>query len=97
MHLQDAFEVVFQEDVKAGARVRKKKHGQVQNMQITENGKVENKTDQVLLMVSTTTQDDERPFYALQARKLTWSELRPDLLAAVKKGLPKQPTLTQRE
>ena len=57
-HLQDAFEVVIHEDVKAGQRVRKKKHGQVQIMRITEKGKVENKTDQVLWMVSTTTQDE---------------------------------------
>ena len=85
-HLQEAFEVVFQEDVKADQRVRRKKHGQVENMRITEKGKVENQTDQVLLMGSTTTQDDDEAPSALQAGKLTWSELRLALLAAGKKG-----------
>ena len=47
-HLQDAFEVVIQEATKSGQRVRTKRHGTVQNMRITEKGKVENKTDQVI-------------------------------------------------
>ena len=58
-HLQDAFEVVIQEAVKPGARTRTKKHGTVQNMRITEKGKVENKTDQLLMLVSTTTQESK--------------------------------------
>ena len=62
-HLHDASAAVFQADVTANQRVRKKKHGHLQKMRITEKGKVQNKTDQVLLMVSTTTQDEgEAPF-----------------------------------
>ena len=94
-HLQDAFEVVIHEAGKAGARARTKRHGQVQSMRITEKGKVENKTDQVLLLLTTTTQDEKEAPYALQAAKMTWSELRPDLVAGVKKGLPTKPTLMQ--
>ena len=41
-HLHDASAAVFQADVTASQRTRKKKHGHVQNMRITEN-----KTDQV--------------------------------------------------
>ena len=51
--------------------------------------------DQVLLLLTTTTQADNEAPYALQAAKLTWSELRPGLLADVKKGLVKQPTIMQ--
>ena len=46
-HLHDASAAVFQADVTASQRTRTKKHGHVQNMRITEKGKVENKTDQV--------------------------------------------------
>ena len=94
-HLQDAFEVVIQEAAKSGARTRTKKHGTVQNMRITEKGKVENKTDQLLMLVTTTTQDAKEAPYALQFGKLTWSGLRPDLLEAVKKGLVSKPTPKQ--
>ena len=94
-HLQDAFEVHIQEAGKPGARVRKKSHGTVQSIRITEKGKVGKKTDQLLMLVTTTTQDAKEAPYALQAVKLTWSELRPDLVAAVKKGLVNKPSLTQ--
>ena len=57
--------------------------------------KVENKTDQLLMLVSTTTQDAKEAPYALQFGKLTWSGLRPDLLEAVKKGLVSKPTPKQ--
>ncbi len=94
-HLQGAFEVVFQEDAKPNQRVRKKKHGQLQSMRVTEKGRVENKTDQVLMMLTTTTQDDGDAPFALQVAKLNWLELRHDLLVDLKKGLQKQPTLVQ--
>ena len=94
-HLQEAFEVVFHEPTKSGQRTRTKRHGTVQSMRITEKGKVENKTDQLLMLVTTSTQDAKEAPYALQAAKLTWSELRPDLVAAVKKGLVNKPPLTQ--
>ena len=94
-HLQDAFEVHIQEAGKPGARVRKKSHGTVQSMRITEKGKVENKTDQLLMLLTTTTQDAKAAPYALQFGKLTWSGLRPDLLEAVKKGLVSKPTPKQ--
>ena len=93
--LQEPFDVVINEAGKPGARPRTKRHGQAQNMRITEKGKVENKTDQVLLLLTTTTQDKKEAPYALQAAKMTWTELRPDLVAAMKKGLPNKPTLTQ--
>jgi hypothetical protein len=91
-HLQEAFEVVIHEAGKPGARPRTKRHGQAQNMRITEKGKVENKTDQLLMLLTTTTQDAKEAPYALQFAKLTWSGLRPD---AVKKGLPNKPTPMQ--
>ena len=47
-HLHDASAAVFQADVTASQRTRRKKHGTVQNMRITEKGKVENKTEQVI-------------------------------------------------
>ena len=94
-HLHDASAAVFQAEVTASQRTMRKKHGTVQNMRITEKGKVENKTDQLLMLVTTTTQDAKEAPYALQAAKLTWSELRPDLVAAVKKGLVNKPSLMQ--
>ena len=66
-----------------------------QNMRITGKGKVENKTDQLLMLLATTTQEAKEAPYALQFAKLTWSGLCPDLVEAVKKGLPNKPTPTQ--
>ena len=54
---------------------------------MTETGRVGNKTDQVLLLVSTTTQDADALPFALQVAKLNYSTFRRDLLGDVKKGL----------
>ena len=88
--LRDDFEVIVHEEVKHGQRQRSKKHGRAQDIRITEKGRVGNMTDQVLLFVSTTSQDADAPPFALQLLKLNYSALRHDLLAEVKKGLDKK-------
>ena len=93
--LREDFEVVVHEEVKPGARQRSKKYGRAQDMHMTETGRVGNKTDQVLLLVSTTSQDADALPFALQVAKLNYSTLRRDLLADVKKGLDEKPSLGQ--
>lgn len=93
--LLNGFDVIIHEEPKAGARQRSKRLGQLLDMRITEKGRVENKTDQVLVLVSTKSQNDDDPPFALQMAKLNYAALHPDLLAAVKKGQVKKPSLVQ--
>ena len=49
--LVDGFDVLFVQPPKNGGRIVKKKMGTVVEMKDTEKGKVENKTDQVLMFM----------------------------------------------
>ena len=60
-HLKDDFVFTVLENVAVGTRQRTKLYGNVSDMRFTEKGRVENKTDQVLLLLSTTTQNADDP------------------------------------
>ena len=93
--MKGAFEVVVLEPLVEGARQRSKKYGQVSDMRFTEKGKVENKPEQVLMMLGTTAQEEDSAPLALQMAKLNYSGLRADLLKECKKGLPAKHSLIQ--
>ncbi len=90
-----AFEVVVVEGPRPGSRSMTKNRGTVSVMRDTNKGKVDNKTDQTLMLLSTTTQAEIAAPYALQASLLDYSGLKKDLLASYRKGLPASPTLLQ--
>ena len=94
-HLKEDFEVNVLENVAAGTRQRTKRYGSVSDMHFTEKGRVDNKTDQVLMLLSTTTQKEDDPPFGLQMAKLTYSGLRHDLLAKLQKALPPKPSFAQ--
>lgn len=90
-----AFEVVVVETSRPNTRVKTKNLGTVSVMRDTNKGKVDNKTDQTLMLLSTTTQAEIAAPYALQVSLLDYSGLNSDLLASYRKGLPPSPTLLQ--
>ena len=92
--LKDGFELVFVEP-SSGARTKRKMMGQVVTWRDTEKGKVDNKQDQVLCLLTCSTQAEDAPPYALQAKKLDYSKLSVGLLKDVKKGLDSKSTLIQ--
>ena len=92
--LKDGFELVFVEPT-AGARTKRKQIGQVVTWRDTEKGKVDNKQDQVLCLLTCSTQGVDAPPYALQVKKLDYSKLSIGLLKDVKKGLSATSTLIQ--
>ena len=94
-HLKEDFDVTVLENVANGTRQRTKKYGNVSDMRFTEKGRVDNKTDQVLMLLSTTTQKDDDPPFALQMAKLTYSGLRHDILAKLQKSLPQKRSFAQ--
>ena len=94
-HLKEDFDVTVLENVAVGTRQRTKKYGNVSDMRFTEKGRVDNKTDQVLMLLSTTTQKEDEPPFAFQVAKLTYTGLRHDLLAKLQKALPAKPTFAQ--
>ena len=93
--LTEGFEVVVCQAVAAGARPKLKKYGTVVDIRDTEKGKVENKTDQVLMLLTTSMMKDDAPPYALQVALLDFKGLDKDILTAYHKKLPATPTLIQ--
>ena len=91
--LKGGFELVVVQEPTSG-RTKRKLLGVVTAWHDTEKGQVENKRDQVLCLLHTSKQEDAAP-YALQARKLEYSGLSPELLKDVKKALTASSTLIQ--
>ena len=83
--LIEGFDALVEEPAKAG-KSRSKKLGTVVTMADTQKGKVEGKTDVVLMLLTTNKQDEDDPPYALQVSLLDYSQLNSDLLSQVKKG-----------
>ena len=77
------------------SRVKNKSLGTVTEMRDTEKGRVELKTDRVLMLLNTSTQEENAVPYSLQVSLLDYKGLNSDLLSAVRKGLPVTPTLIQ--
>ena len=84
--LKEGFELVSVEP-STGGRTKRKVLGQVVTWRDTEKGKVDNKQDQVLCLLTCSMQEENTPPYALQAKKLDYSKLTVGLLKDVKKGL----------
>ena len=61
--LQRGFEMTVTEESTTGGRAKTKRYGVVTEMRDTEKGKVGNKVDQVLMVLTTTTQEDGAPPY----------------------------------
>jgi len=93
--LVDGFDVLFVQPPKAGSRLVKKKMGTVVEMKDTEKGKVDNKTDQVLMFISTSSMDDDAAPYALQVALLDFKGLDKEILQSYNKKLPNAPTPIQ--
>ena len=89
--LKEGFELVSVEP-STGGRTKRKVLGQVVTWRDTEKGKVDNKQDQVLCLLTCSMQEENAPPYALQAKKLDYSKLTVGLLKDVKKGLDAKPT-----
>lgn len=93
--MTDGFQVAFYQPVPTGARPKLRKMGTAVDIRDTEKGKVENKSDQVLMLLTTSTMKEHAPPYALQVALLDFSGLDKDILAAYHKKLPAKPTLIQ--
>jgi len=93
--LLKGFELVVLEAQTKSSRGKTKSMGTVSEMRDTEKGKVELKTDQVLMLLNTTSQEENAAPYALQVSLLDYTRLNSDLLSAVRKGLPANPSLIQ--
>ena len=93
--MSEGFEVAFHQAVATGARAKLKKMGTVVDIRDTEKGKVENKTDQVLMLLTTSMMKEDAPPYALQVALLDFKGLDKDILTAYNKKLPATPTLIQ--
>ena len=72
-----------------------KKYGTVVDIRDTEKGKVENKSDQVLMLITTTTMKENAQPLALQVALLDFKGLDKDIITAYNKKLPASPTLIQ--
>ena len=88
--LQDAFDLYVINPSKNG-RVSNKKVGTVSKISHSEKAKVENKTDQAVFLVHTTSQEEGAAPFALQTAKLDYKGLRRELKVAVEKGLAPSP------
>lgn len=93
--LQGAFELAVVQSPAGTQRTKTKLMGTVIDIRDTEKGRVEGKTDQVLMLLQTSKQDEGEPAYALQVALLDYSGLSKDLLTAFRKGLLGKPSLIQ--
>ena len=93
--LQGPFDLVVIQAAPSGGRTKNKLMGTVSDIHDTEKGRVENKTNQVLMLLQTTKQAEHAAPYALQVANLDFSGLRKDLLTEYKKKLPDKPSLIQ--
>ena len=93
--LTEGFEVVVCQPVTKEARPKLKKYGTVVDIRDTEKGKVENKSDQVLMLITTTTMKENAQPLALQVALLDFKGLDKDIITAYNKKLPASPTLIQ--
>ena len=75
--------------------MKSKNMGTVAKMQSTGKGIVGNKRDQLLMFLSTTTQDDNAPPYSLQVGLLDYKSLNSNNLSSVNTGMGAKPTLEQ--
>ena len=85
--LTEGFEVVVCQAVAAGARPTLKKYGTVVDIRDTEKGKVENKSDQVLMLITTSTMSKSAQPLALQVALLDFKGLNTDIITAYNKKL----------
>ena len=93
--LIEGFDARVEEPATKPGKSRSKKLGTVVTMADTQKGKVEGKTDVVLMLITTNKQDEDDPPYALQVSLLDYSQLNSDLLSQVKKGLAADATPIQ--
>ena len=92
--LVEGFEMVFIQPPKGTGRGKTRKMGTVANIRDTGKGKVDNRTDQVLMLVTTTTMEENEAPYALQVALLDFKGLHKDILAMYNRKLPAAPTST---
>ena len=93
--MTEGFEVAVCQPVKADARPKLKKYGTVVDIRDTEKGKVKNKSDQVLMLITTSTMSKSAQPLALQVALLDFKGLDKDIITAYNKKLPASPTLIQ--
>ena len=89
------FELMVVEAPTKNTREKIKRLKTVTEMRDTEKGRVELKTDQVLMLLNTSTQEENAAPYSLQVCLLDYKALNTDLLASIRKGLPAAPSLIQ--
>ena len=93
--LWGGFELVVHEPTKKGARQKVKKLGTVTEMGHTTKGKVENKADQVIMLLKTNKQEADEAPYGVQLLLMDIKDLNSDLKTAYSKNLTASPTLAQ--
>ncbi len=93
--LQKGFELVVMETTQKGGRVKSKNMGTVAKMQSTGKGLVGNKRDQLLMFLSTTSQDENAPPYSLQVGLLDYKSLNANILSSVNTGMGVKPSHEQ--
>ena len=93
--LRHGFELVVHEPTKKGTRPKVKMLGTVTEMGHTTKGKVDNKADQVIMMLKTNHQEEDAAPYGLQLLLMDFKDLNSDLKSAYYKNLPASPTLAQ--
>ena len=93
--LRGGFELVVFEKTKKDTRTKVKVLGTVTEMGHTTKGKVENKADQVIMMLKTNKQEADDAPYGVQLLLVDFKDLNSDLKAAYNKGLAASPTLPQ--
>ena len=93
--LRGGFELVVFEKTKKDARTKVKVLGTVTEMGHTTKGKVENKADQVIMMLKTNKQEADEAPYGVQLLLMDIKDLNSDLKTAYHKNLTASPTLAQ--
>jgi len=93
--LRGGFELVVFEKTKKESRTKVKVLGTVTEMGHTTKGKVENKADQVFMLLKTNKQEADEAPYGVQLLLMDIKDLNSDLKTAYNKNLTASPTLAQ--
>ena len=93
--LRGGFELLVYDKNKKEGRSKAKNYGTVTEMGHTTKGKLDNKADQVFMMLKTNKQEEDDAPYGVQLLLMDIKELNSDLKSAYNKNLPASPTLLQ--